>query len=123
MCGTAIESPMKVLVRINLIKNIKINSPQFETFESSSKHIDNEGYFVTTGIGPDIMEGAQNSVRNMIELLSKKFNIPDSKAYMFCSVCADLRISEIVDVLVVGRHGSIPQNKAIKVHLLARSST
>ena len=98
VCGTAIESPMKVLVRINLIKNIKINSPQFETFESSSKHIDNEGYFVTTGIGPDIMEGAQNSVRNMIELLSKKFNIHDSKAYMFCSVCADLRISEIVDV-------------------------
>jgi len=34
----------------------------------------------------------------MIDLLVKKLNIPDSKAYMFCSVCADLRISEVVDV-------------------------
>jgi acetamidase/formamidase len=33
----------------------------------------------------------------MIDLLVQKHNIPDSKAYMFCSVCADLRISEVVD--------------------------
>ncbi len=98
VCGTAIESPMKVLIKINLIKNMKINSPQFETFSPVSNHIDKDGYFVTTGIGPDLMEGAKNSIRNMIDLLIQKFNIPDTKAYMFCSVCADLRISEIVDM-------------------------
>ena len=98
VCGTAIESPMKVLIKINLIKNMKINSPQFETFGPASNHIDKDGYFVTTGIGPDLMEGAKNSIRSMIDLLIQKFNIPDTKAYMFCSVCADLRISEIVDM-------------------------
>ena len=97
VCGTAIESPMKVIVRVNLIKNFKIQSPQFETFGPVSNHIDKDGYFVTTGIGPDLIEGARNSIRHMIDLLVQKHNIPDSKAYMFCSVCADLRISEVVD--------------------------
>ena len=97
VCGTAIESPMKVIVRVNLIKNFKIKSPQFETFGPVSNHIDKDGYFVTTGIGPDLIEGARNSIRHMIDLLVQKQNIPDSKAYMFCSVCADLRISEVVD--------------------------
>jgi len=97
VCGTAIESPMKVIIKINLIKNTKIYSPQFETYGPASNHIDNNGYFVTTGIGPDLMEGAKNSLRYMIDLLVQKHNIPSSKAYMLCSVCADLRISEIVD--------------------------
>ncbi len=98
ICGTAIESPMKVIVKVNLIKNMKIPSPQFETFGPVSNHIDKDGYFVTTGVGSDVMEGAKNAIRSMIDLLVKKLNIPDSKAYMFCSVCADLRISEVVDV-------------------------
>ena len=98
VCGTAIESPMKVLIKVTLIKNIKINSPQFETFGPVSNHIDQKGYFVTTGIGPDLMEGAKNSIRSMINLLVQKLNMPENKAYMFCSVCADLRISEIVDM-------------------------
>lgn len=98
VCGTAIESPMKVVIKIKLIKNVKIPSPQFETFAPVSNHIDQDGYFVTTGIGPNLMEGAKNSIRSMINLLVQKLNIPDSKAYMFCSVCADLRISEVVDM-------------------------
>tara|TARA_Y100001949_G_scaffold175117_1_gene184189 strand:- start:1005 stop:1943 length:939 start_codon:yes stop_codon:yes gene_type:complete len=98
ICGTAIEGPMKVIVKVNLIKNMKIPSPQFETFGPVSNHIDKDGYFVTTGVGSDLMEGAKNAIRSMIDLLVKKLNIPDSKAYMFCSVCADLRISEVVDV-------------------------
>ena len=98
ICGTAIERPMKVIVKVNLIKNMKIPSPQFETFGPVSNHIDKDGYFVTTGVGSDLMEGAKNAIRSMIDLLVKKLNIPDSKAYMFCSVCADLRISEVVDV-------------------------
>jgi acetamidase/formamidase len=34
----------------------------------------------------------------MIELLMRRFGMPAVEAYMLCSVCADLRISEIVDV-------------------------
>ena len=98
VCGTAIESPMKVVIKINLIKNLSIPSPQYETNGPISNHIDKYGYFATTGIGPDLMECAKNAVRAMIDLLGKKENIPANKAYMLCSVCSDLRISEIVDI-------------------------
>jgi len=54
---------------------------------------------VTTGIGPDLMAGARMAVSEMIELLSKRYGYAPADAYMLCSVCADLRISSIVDVL------------------------
>ena len=49
------------------------------------------------GIGPDLMEGARAAVAGMIDLLSKKTGMTAVDAYMLCSVCGDLRISEIVD--------------------------
>ncbi len=53
---------------------------------------------MTTGIGPDLIEGARAVVLGMIELLSKRDNMSAVDAYMPCSVCGDLRISEIVDM-------------------------
>ena len=61
-------------------------------------HFDVKGYEVTTGIGPDLMVGARAAVSEMIELLSRRFGYSPIDAYMLCSVCADLRISSIVDV-------------------------
>jgi acetamidase/formamidase len=33
----------------------------------------------------------------MVDLLSKRYKMQPIEAYMLCSVCADLRISSIVD--------------------------
>ena len=52
---------------------------------------------MTTGIGPDLMEGARSAVSGMIDLLGAQHGMSAVDAYMLCSVCADLRISEIVD--------------------------
>jgi acetamidase/formamidase len=43
------------------------------------------------------MEGARNAVIGMIDLLGKRYRMSAVDAYMLCSVCADLRISEVVD--------------------------
>ena len=43
------------------------------------------------------MEGVRSAVSGMIELLGKRYQMSAVDAYMLCSVCADLRISEIVD--------------------------
>ena len=51
----------------------------------------------STGIGPDLFEGARTAVRGMIDLLTADHGMTAEQAYMLCSVCADLRISEIVD--------------------------
>lgn len=98
VCGTAIESPMNVAVQIELIKNTPLSAPRFTTPGPVTRHLDTHGYEVTTGIGPDLMQAARGAVSAMIDLLVRRLNMPAVDAYMLCSVCGDLRISEIVDV-------------------------
>jgi acetamidase/formamidase len=97
VCGTAIESPMSVSAKFDLVKKMNLKFPWYSTPGPVSRHLDANGYFVTTGIGPDLMEGAKNAVRGMIDLLARERKLSAEHAYMLCSVCADMRISEIVD--------------------------
>ncbi len=54
---------------------------------------------MTTGIGPDLMQAARASVRSMIDSTrAASTRMPAVDAYLLCSVCGDLRISEIVDI-------------------------
>jgi amidase len=98
VCGTAIESPIDVTLRFDLGKGANLRSPRYVTAGPVTNHFDKKGYEVTTGIGPDLMAGARMAVSEMIELLSRRFGYAPVDAYMLCSVCADLRISSIVDV-------------------------
>jgi acetamidase/formamidase len=98
VCGTAIESPMQVELQFDLIKQTPLAFPRFTTAGPVSRHLDAKGYEVTTGIGPDLMEAARGAVRGMVELLCRSHGMPAVDAYMLCSVCGDLRISEIVDM-------------------------
>ncbi len=98
VCGTAIESPMSVALKFELIKQQPLAFPRFTTPGPVARHLDAKGYEVTTGIGPDLMEASRAAVRGMVDLLSARHGMPAVEAYMLCSVCGDLRISEIVDV-------------------------
>jgi acetamidase/formamidase len=98
VCGTAIESPCKVAARFELIKGANLAFPRFTTPGPVTRHLDAKGYEVTTGIGPDLMAGARAAVSGMVELLGSRYNMAAVDAYMLCSVCGDLRISEIVDM-------------------------
>jgi acetamidase/formamidase len=97
VCGTAIESPMHVTVKLEVEKKMNLKFPRFSTPGPVSRHFDEKGYEVTTGIGPDLMESARAAVSDMVGLLAAKQGLSRAEAYMLCSVCADLRISEIVD--------------------------
>ncbi len=96
--GTAIESPMKVGLKFELLKKTPLRFPRFTTPGPVTRHLDAKGYEVTMGIGPDLMEAARVAVRCMVDLLSGRHGMPAVEAYMLCSVCGDLRISEIVDL-------------------------
>ena len=98
ICGTAIESAMAVTLTLDLVRNANLESPRFTTPGPVTRHLDAAGYDVTTGIGPDLMSGARDAVRRMIDLLCTSHGLLPVDAYMLCSVCGDLRISEIVDV-------------------------
>ncbi len=97
VCGTAIESPMEVTLTFDLVKNAGLRTPRFVTPGPVARHFDEKGYEVTTGIGPDLMDAARDALRAMIDRLAGRFGMRPAEAYMLCSVCADLRISEIVD--------------------------
>jgi acetamidase/formamidase len=97
VCGTAIESPMTVVLTFDLIKDAGLRTPRFTTAGPVTRHFDAKGYEATTGIGPDLFQAARDAVAAMIDLLSARHGMSPVEAYMLCSVCADLRISEIVD--------------------------
>jgi acetamidase/formamidase len=98
VCGTAIESPIDVVLKFDLVKGARLRMPRYVVPGPVTNHLDRKGYEVTTGIGPDLMQGARMAVSEMVELLSKRYGYEPVDAYMLCSVCADLRISSIVDV-------------------------
>lgn len=98
VCGTAIESQMNVALKFDLVKGANLAMPRFTTNGPVTRHLDAKGYEVTTGVGPDLMTGARAAVSGMIDLLGKQHGLSAVDAYMLCSVCGDLRISEIVDM-------------------------
>ncbi|RWO48092.1 MAG: acetamidase [Mesorhizobium sp.] len=98
VCGTAIESPMDVVLKLDLVKDARLKTPRFTTPGPVTRHFDAKGYEVTTGIGPDLMAGAREAVAQMVDLLAGRYKIDPVEAYMLASVCGDLRISEIVDM-------------------------
>jgi acetamidase/formamidase len=98
VCGTAIESPMNITFKLEVEKNAGLSFPRFITPGPVSRHIDEKGYEVTTGIGPDLMASAKTAVSDMVDLIAKNHGMSRADAYMLCSVCGDLRISEIVDM-------------------------
>lgn len=97
VCGTAIESAMTIALTIELVKDARLKTPRFTTPGPVTGHLDGAGYEATTGIGPDLMAGAREAVMRMIDLLGAEHGLSAIDAYMLCSVCGDLRISEIVD--------------------------
>ena len=97
VCGTAIESPMEVTLTFDLVKGAHLPGPRFTTPGPVARHLDAKGYEVTTGIGEDLFQAARDAVSAMIDQLAARHGLAPVDAYLLCSVCADLRISEIVD--------------------------
>lgn len=98
VCGTAIESPMDVSPSFDLIEDTPLKFPRFTAPVPVTRHLDQKGYEVTTGIGPDLMSGACHALSAMVDLISARLKLSAVEAYILCSVCGDLRISEIVDM-------------------------
>ncbi|KAH8921537.1 Acetamidase/Formamidase [Atractiella rhizophila] len=96
VCGTAIETPMEVVVRLTLVK-----TPHILSLPQNNK---SKGFYATTGVGDSLLEASKEAIRAMIAWLSAEKGLEGKDAYMLCSVVVDLRITEIVDMpnFVVG---------------------
>ncbi|RMD80277.1 MAG: acetamidase [Chloroflexi bacterium] len=100
VCVTGIECPMQFSLRFYVIKGRSLKPWRYH-FHTPPGPIqpayDARGYYVTTAIGPDLMENARNAVRDMIEWLTDNYQLSREDAYVLCSLAGDLRISQIVD--------------------------
>jgi acetamidase/formamidase len=104
VCVTAIETLMAVTLRFQVIKNTIIASPRAivpaadPTQLAMPAEMLGQGYYHTTGAGPDLMENAKNAVRDMVDWLVADQQLSLHEAYALCSVAGDLKISETVDL-------------------------
>lgn len=87
---------MQVTLRFQLRKGHAIPGPQFLTPSPLTK-TDTKGYFATTGVEPDLMEAAKQSIRFMVNHLVQEYGLSREESYQLCSVAVDLKISEVVD--------------------------
>jgi acetamidase/formamidase len=104
VCGTAIETPMRALVRLTVRKDLHVTAPEFLTADAAPA-VGGRRY-ATDGVGPDIFGAARDAVRRMIDWLGREHGLSAVDAYLLHSVAIDLRISEIVDMpnVVVTAH-------------------
>ena len=86
-----------ITVTLDLVKSAAPRFPRFSTPGPVTRHLDAKGYEATTGIGPDLMTAARDAVSGMIDHLCRWRGLSPEDAYVLCSVCGDLRISEAVD--------------------------
>ena len=96
VCGTAVETRMAATATLRLHKAGNIPAPMFDVPPGASSEED-AGFLVTTGVGPDLMQGARDAVRFMIDRLHRQAGMDEQLAYALCSVAGRLRVSEIVD--------------------------
>ena len=97
VCGTAIETPMRVQARLSVHKDLHISAPEFLTPGPLAAATNIGPFYATDGVGPDLREAARDATRRMIEYLGRAHGIAPIDAYLLHSVACDLKISEVVD--------------------------
>jgi acetamidase/formamidase len=93
VCGVAIEAPLTVAMRFDLIAGESLPAVRYETRRPTTAHVDGLGHYVTSGTGPDLHRSSQDAVRRMLDLLEARQGLSREDAYILCSVAGDLRIA------------------------------
>ncbi|WP_097028601.1 acetamidase/formamidase family protein [Clostridium peptidivorans] len=90
LSGTGVEIAGKVHLKVNVIKNMKLNRPRIER---------EEGIYMISS-AEDFEEAIKNAVYDGVEYLKNEFNLDFKDAYRLVSAACDIRISQVVNPLV-----------------------
>lgn len=94
VCVCAIECAGEATLRFTLERKSGLRWPQYVTQGDAKPK---KGYYAATGIAPDLMLATKESVRNMLDYLTRDRGLTREEAYVLCSVAADVRVHEVVD--------------------------
>jgi acetamidase/formamidase len=97
VCGTAVEAPMDIAVRLTVRKGLELPAPQYTVAEGELARTEAGAYHVCTGVEPDLLEAARAATRAAIEHVVARRGGTPQEAYALVSVACDLRIHEVVD--------------------------
>jgi acetamidase/formamidase len=97
VCGTAVEAPMDIAVRLDVRRDLGIDAPQYVVAPGELSRTEGGGYHVCTGVGPDLMEATREATRAAIRHIAERRGGDTAEAYALVSVACDLRIHEVVD--------------------------
>lgn len=96
VCGTGIEMESVATLRLTLRRDLAFATPRFD-LPGLPGTWNSQGWYATTGHGPDLYVASQEAIRQMIAHLGDDHGLMPEDAYMVCSVAVDLKISELVD--------------------------
>jgi acetamidase/formamidase len=99
VCLTAIETALQGTFRLTVRKDMKLSLPRAET----------PGHVITMGFDVDLDRAMEQALRDMIALIMERTGISREDAYTLCSLAADFRVTQTVNV-AKGIHGMLAKD-------------
>lgn len=112
VCLTAIEMALTGRFEFHLRKDMKLSAPRAE----------NPDCWITMGFDPDLDGAVEQALRDMISLIVEQSSLSREDAYTLCSIGADLRITQTVNVHK-GVHCVLPKSLLLTSRAVSLEST
>jgi acetamidase/formamidase len=98
VCLTAVETGLSGTLRISVIKGEKLGMPYAET----------EDHLIAMAFDEDLERAMKSALRYAIRMITERTQLTAAQAYSLCSMAADLRITQVVNIKK-GVHVMIPK--------------
>ncbi|UUX96465.1 acetamidase/formamidase family protein [Aquabacterium sp. J223] len=99
VCLTAIETSLTGTFEFVVRKDLQLRLPRAETAT----------HYIAMGLNEDLDDAARQALRQMIAWITELSGLPAVDAYTLCSIAADLRVTQMVDVNK-GVHCMLPKS-------------
>lgn len=99
VCLTAIETSLSGTFEFVVRKDLRATMPRAETAT----------HYIAMGLNEDLDDAARQALRQMIAWITELSGLPAVDAYTLCSIAADLRVTQMVDVNK-GVHCMLPKS-------------
>jgi acetamidase/formamidase len=96
VCGTAVETPARLAVRVDLRPRAGIVQPRL-VLPGGARRADAGASRVSLGVHTDLRQAARDAVSDLVDWLGAEHGMAPELAYCLCSVAADLAVEELVN--------------------------
>ncbi len=98
VCLTAVETGLSGTFKIDVVSGAELAMPYAETAD----------HLIVMAFDEDLQQAVQTALRSSIQMIVERTHLTSVQAYSLCSMAADLRITQVVNVKK-GAHVMIPK--------------